>query len=72
MTIDTYTIKSAYPEPYNTFNEINILSDNLIYSEVGSVHAGCQCNNMDNNDKVFEICQKISKLVKELDTLTKN
>ena len=70
--MDTYTIKDAYPEGFNTCNEVNIISGNLIYSQVGYVHHGLQCRHTDKrHDKILKKCSQVAELMKEIDDLNK-
>ena len=65
---DTYTIKKAYPWCKLGF-EIEISSNNLLYAELCGTHSGCQTNNLDNQDKIHELCVKVSELIQEIDKL---
>jgi hypothetical protein len=65
--MDTYTIKKAYP--WTSSTEIEITSDNLIYSEIGNTHAGTQTRNMDNNEEIRKRLIKVADLIREIDEL---
>jgi hypothetical protein len=65
--IEDYSINSPFKDSKN--NEVEILSNNLLYSEIGDTHAGVQCRNMDNQDEIFKRCVEISKLIKEIEKL---
>lgn len=70
--IDTYKISKAYPGNHSAkYNEIEILSDNLLYAEIGDSHSGCQCMNIDNQEEIHKKCRQISQLIKEVDALNK-
>lgn len=70
--IGTYTIKDAFPWQKNTnqhFAELEISSDNLLYTELGSTHSGVQFNG--NNKLIHEKCKQIADLIREIDMLNK-
>jgi hypothetical protein len=66
--MDTYTIKKAYPW-IKAMGEIEITSENLIYTELGTMHSGCQCNNMDNADEIHKLCNMIANLIRKIEVL---
>lgn len=63
-----YTIRKAYPWTSDSDKDITIESENLLYSEANEL-AGVQCNSLANHDKIFEKCEEISKLIKEIEEL---
>jgi len=68
--MDVYKIQKAYPDILKG-DEIEIVSDNLLYSELGQTHSGVQCSNLDNYDQIHLLCCKVAKLMKEIDKLNK-
>jgi len=69
--IDDYKIKSAYKDTGLTdCGEIEIISENLLYSEILSL-SGLQCSNIKNADIIRSKCNQISNLIKEIDKLNK-
>lgn len=67
---DIYTIQKAYPGKLaDQFNEVEISSPNLIYTELMHTHTGCQVNNLENADLIHKKCREISELIKEIDKL---
>lgn len=67
--IDDYTIRHAFPLVAGT-NEIEIESENLIYSEINLFH-GMQCKSRKNYDRIFKLCAQVADLIKEIDKLNK-
>ena len=71
--IDTYTIKCPYS--ITTKNEIEIISDNIMYSEVGlndkRVFIGVQCRNQENAELIKAKCIQVADLIREIDELNK-
>ena len=71
--IDTYTIKCPYS--ITTKNEVEIVSDNIMYSEVGlndeRVFIGVQCNNKENAELIKAKCIEVADLIREIDELNK-
>lgn len=71
--IDTYTIKCPYS--ITTKNEVEIVSDNIMYSEVGlndkQVYIGFQCNNKENAELIKAKCIQVADLMREIDELNK-
>lgn len=68
--MDTYKIKKAYPWIEGT-KEIEITSENLIYTELGTTHSGCQCNNLENSENIRMKCFQIANLIREIEILNK-
>jgi len=68
--MDKYTIQRAYPVDINPANEIEIVSDKLMYSEFFNL-SGCQVMNMKNQSEIHQKCVLISELIKEIDELNK-
>lgn len=66
--MDTYTIKKAYPWSKNKHVEIEIKSENLLYTEIHDTHSGCQTNS-ENTDKIHEKCKQIADLIREIENL---
>jgi hypothetical protein len=66
--MDNYTIKKAYPWISDCF-EIEISSENLLYTELGTTHSGCQSNSLENNNKIHECCKKVADLIREIEKL---
>lgn len=70
MAIENYQIRKAYPGNHSDkYGEIEILSDNLIYTELQNTHSGLQCRNMGNEKMIHKKCRQVSKLIKEIDQL---
>lgn len=71
--IDTYTIKCPYS--ITTKNEVEIISDNIMYSEVGlndkRVFIGVQYNNQENAEIIKAKCIQVADLIREIDELNK-
>ena len=71
--IDTYTIQCPYS--ITTKNEVEIVSDNIMYSEVGlndkQVYIGFQCNNKENAELIKAKCIQVANLIREIDKLNK-
>ena len=71
--IDTYTIQCPYS--ITTKNEIEIISDNIMYSEVGlndkQVYIGFKCNNKENTELIKAKCIQVADLMREIDELNK-
>lgn len=71
--IDTYTIKCPYS--ITTKNEIEIVSDNIMYSEIRLndklVFIGVQCNNLENAELIKAKCIQVANLIREIDKLNK-
>ncbi|MFZ7121757.1 MAG: hypothetical protein ACOWWH_12525 [Eubacteriaceae bacterium] len=56
----------------NCYNdEINIESENLIYSEIFDTHSCIQCNNRNNEKQIHYKCKQIANLVREIEELNK-
>lgn len=64
--MDTYTIKKAYP--WTRDSEIEISSENLLYSELNNL-SGCQSMNKKNNELIRDKCFQISELIREIEKL---
>lgn len=62
-------IKMPFYHLNNKSVEVEITSENIIYSEIGSSHYGLQVNDHKNYDEILLICKDISNKVKELNTL---
>ena len=54
------------------FLEFEIVSDNLIYSEIGTTHNGLQCQSINNYHEVQEKCKQVADLIREIDILNHN
>ena len=71
--IDTYTIKCPYS--ITTKNEIEIVSDNIMYSEIRlndeRVFIGVQCSNQENDELIKAKCIQVANLIREIDELNK-
>jgi hypothetical protein len=69
--MDTYTIKHPYWGKLlkNGFMEIEIQSENLLYSEIHMSHAGLQCKVVDETDAIKHKCRQIADLIREIDKL---
>ena len=71
--IDTYTIKCPYS--ITTKNEIEIVSDNIMYSEIRlndeRVFIGVQCSNQENDKLIKAKCIQVANLIREIDKLNK-
>jgi len=66
--MDYYTIQIAYPWEINP-HEITIKSETLEYTEMGSIHSGCQCKNMDKQKLIHDKCKEVADLIREIDKL---
>lgn len=67
---DTYKIMNAYPGKHSDkYNEVEISSDNLIYTELQTTHSGCQVVNIKNSDLIHQKCRQVAKLIKDIDLL---
>jgi len=51
-------------------DEISIVSENLIYSEIHHMN-GVQCMNPDNEEFITRKCEQIAKLIREIEELNK-
>jgi hypothetical protein len=67
--MDKYTIQKAYH--WTNDDDIEITSENLLYTELGKTHIGCQCNSMKNQRKITKICIQIAKLIRQIEELNK-
>lgn len=71
--IDTYTIKCPYS--ISTKNEVEIVSDNIMYSEIRlndeRVFIGVQCSNQENAELIKAKCIQVADLIREIDELNK-
>ena len=67
--MDNYTIQQAYPWQTKDVYELEIKSDNLIYSELFDTHSGCQA--MKNQKEIHKRCVQIANLIREIDKLNK-
>jgi hypothetical protein len=68
--MDNYKIHKAYGWIEGT-REIEITSENLIYTEIGTTHTGCQCNNLENAEIIRMKCRQIADLIREIEILNK-
>jgi predicted nucleic acid-binding protein len=68
--MQTYKIQKAYHWIEDT-KEIEITSENLIYTELGTTHSGCQCNNLENAEIIRMKCTQIANLIREIEILNK-
>lgn len=68
--MDTYTIKKAYHWIEGS-KEIEINSENLLYTELSTTHSGCQCMKIENSEKIREKCTQIADLIREIEILNK-
>ena len=68
---NTYTIKHPFlcKVLEGGFIELEIQSENLIYTQLGLHHHGLQCENQDNHDEILKKCSEICKLILEIDKL---
>jgi len=72
MAIENYQIRKAYPGSHSDkYGELEIVSENLVYTELQNTHSGLQCNNMNNEKLIHDKCRQVSKLIKEIDQLNK-
>lgn len=67
--MDTYTIKKAYH--WTSTTEIEITSENLIYTELCDTHSGCQNSSTKNSDEIHKKCVQVADLIREIDKLNK-
>jgi len=65
--MDIYTIKKAYP--WTKTNEIEITSENLMYSELNYTQSGVQTNSMENHSVIHDKCREIARLIREIEEL---
>ena len=64
----TYKIQKAYHWVDNCF-EIEISSDDLLYTELLTAYSGCQCNNLENAEIIRMKCMQIADLIREIEIL---
>jgi hypothetical protein len=64
----TYKIQKAYHWVDNCF-EIEISSDDLLYTELLTDYSGCQCNNLENWELIRKKCGQIADLIREIEIL---
>lgn len=69
--MDIYIIKQAYPWQKGDIKELEISSDNLIYTELQDTHSGVQVVNQSNSDLIHDKLRKIADLIREVDKLNK-
>lgn len=67
--MDRYIIKQAYPWQNENVYELEICSDNLIYTELGDTHSGVQVMNDDNKDLIHLKLRQVADLIREIDQL---
>ena len=69
--MDKYVIKHPYlgKEDSNGFLEVEITSENIIYSEIQSTHFGLQCVNKKNHNEILVRCKEVVNLIREIDKL---
>lgn len=51
------------------FLEVEIVSSNLVYSEIGTTHNGLQCQSVNNYNEIQEKCKQVADLIREIDIL---
>lgn len=68
-----YYIQSVYPNipGMEEHSEIEIISQGLVYAEIGVVQSGCQCASPKNQEQIHKLCKQISILIKEVEKLNK-
>jgi len=71
--MDNYKIKHPYlgKELQSGFIEVEIKSENLIYSEIGFEYIGVQCINQENHELIQKKCREVANLIREIDKLNK-
>lgn len=67
--MDKYKIEQAYPWQKENVFELEIMSENLIYTELGDSYSGCQAVNMSNQQLIHEKCRQVADLIREIDQL---
>jgi hypothetical protein len=69
--MDTYIIKQAYPWQTENVVELEITSQNLIYTELGNTHSGVQVINMTNEKIIHKKLRAVADLIRHIDKLNK-
>jgi len=69
--IDTYIIRQAYPYQTENVIELEITSENLIYTELGNSHSGVQVINMTNENLIHKKLRAVADLIRDIDKLNK-
>ena len=69
--MDTYIIKQAYPWQTENVLELEITSQNLIYTELGNTHSGVQVINMRNETLIHKKLRAVADLIRDIDKLNK-
>jgi len=69
--MDTYIIKKAYPYQTENVIELEITSENLIYTELGNSHSGVQVINMTNENLIHKKLRAVADLIRDIDKLNK-
>lgn len=65
-----YTIKPPYPwQKLEDAYQLDILSDELEYSELEQGIHHIQVKNLENKDLILEKCQQITNLIREINAL---
>lgn len=69
--MDNYKINHPYlgKELEGGFLEVEIKSENLLYTEIGLVYYGVQCMNQSNEQLIKKKCQEVANLIREIDQL---
>jgi len=69
--MDSYKIFHPYlgKELQNGFLEVEIKSENLLYSEIGFEYLGVQCMNPENHELIQKKCREVANLIREIDRL---
>lgn len=70
--MDNYKINAAYPNGlYERYNEVEITSENIIYTEIQHSHSGVQVSNQENENQIHKKCRQVANLIREIDELNK-
>jgi hypothetical protein len=69
--MDTYIIKQAYLWQTENVVELEITSQNLIYTELGNTHSGVQVINMTNQKLIHKKLRAVADLIRDIDKLNK-
>lgn len=67
--MDKYKIEQAYPWQKENVFELEIMSENLVYTELCDSHSGCQVVNVSNQQLIHEKCRQVADLIREIDQL---
>jgi len=69
--MDRYIIQQAYPWQTGNVFELEITSENLVYTELAKTHSGVQVMNDSNQRLIHEKLREVAELIREIDQLNK-